>query len=42
MLDLNPLAVHVATLAAFASGATYYAVFGRQLADVSEAAAASG
>lgn len=40
MPDLNVLAVLVATVAAFVSGAVYYAVFGKQLAAVSEAAAA--
>ncbi|MGH2969265.1 MAG: DUF1761 domain-containing protein [Solirubrobacteraceae bacterium] len=40
MPDVNVLAVLVATIAAFVSGATYYAMFGRQLAEVSDAAAA--
>jgi hypothetical protein len=38
--DINVLAVLFATIAAFVSGATYYAVFGEQLAEVSDAAAA--
>jgi hypothetical protein len=42
MPDVDLLAVGVATIAAFVAGATYYTVFGRQLADVSEAAAAGG
>jgi Protein of unknown function (DUF1761) len=40
MPDLNILAVLVATLAVFVLGATYYAVFGARLAEVSDAAAA--
>ena len=40
MPDLNVLAVLVATIAAFVLGATYYVVFGKQLAEVSDAAAA--
>jgi Protein of unknown function (DUF1761) len=40
MPDVNLLAVLVATIAAFVSGATYYAVFGEKLAEVSGAAAA--
>ena len=40
MPDLNLPAVLVATIAAFLSGATYYAVLGGQLAQVSDAAAA--
>lgn len=40
MPDVNLLAVLVATIAAFVSGAAYYAVFGEQLAAVSDAAAA--
>jgi hypothetical protein len=40
MPDVDLLAVLVATIAAFVSGATYYAVFGNQLAEVSDPAAA--
>lgn len=40
MPDVNHLAVLGATIAAFVSGAVYYTVFGEQLAEVSEAAAA--
>lgn len=40
MPDVNVLAILVATIAAFVLGWTYYAVFGKQLAEVSEAAAA--
>ncbi|CAN5756273.1 hypothetical protein BH18ACT15_BH18ACT15_02840 [soil metagenome] len=39
MPDLNVLAVLVAAIAVFVLGATYYAVFGQQLAEVSDAAA---
>jgi hypothetical protein len=39
MPDVNLLAVLLATIAAFVSGATYYALFGEQLAEVSDAAA---
>lgn len=39
MPDVDLLAVLAATVAAFISGATYYAVFGEQLAKVSDAAA---
>ena len=38
MLDLDLLGILVATIAAFVSGGTYYAVFGDQLAKVSDAA----
>ena len=38
MPDLDLLAVLAATVAAFVSGGTYYAVFGAQLAEVSNAA----
>jgi hypothetical protein len=41
MPHINLPAVLVATIAAFLSGATYYAVFGKKLAEVSAAAAAS-
>jgi len=40
MPDVNLLAVLVAGIAAFVAAGTYYAVFGAQLAQVSEAAAA--
>jgi len=40
--DLDLLAVLVATVAAFVSGAAYYALLGEQLADVSAAAAEAG
>jgi Protein of unknown function (DUF1761) len=40
MPDVNVLAVLVATIALFVIGSTYYAVFGKQLAEVSQAAAA--
>jgi hypothetical protein len=40
MPDANLLAVVVAAVAAFVSGATYYAVFGEQVAEASDAAAA--
>jgi hypothetical protein len=40
MTDVDVLAVLVATIAAFVSGAAYYAVLGEQLAEVSHAAAA--
>lgn len=40
MPDVNLLAVLAATVAAFVSGATYYAVLGERLAEVSGAAAA--
>jgi Protein of unknown function (DUF1761) len=40
MPDVNLLAVLAATIAAFASGAAYYAMFGGQLAEVGAAAAA--
>jgi len=40
MIELNLLAVLVATLAAFVLGGAYYALLGDQLATVSEAAAA--
>jgi Protein of unknown function (DUF1761) len=39
MPDVNILAVFAATIAAFVLGATYYAVLGEPLADVSDAAA---
>ena len=39
MLDLHLLGVLAATIAAFVSGAAYYAVLGEQLARVSPAAA---
>ena len=42
MTDVNLLSVLAATIAAFVSGATYYAVLGGKLADVSEAAAQGG
>jgi uncharacterized protein DUF1761 len=42
MPDLNLLAVLAATVAAFVLGSTYYVVFGEQLAEVSEVAAAGG
>jgi hypothetical protein len=42
MPDVNVLAVVAAAIAAFALGGTYYAVFGAQLATVSEAAAEGG
>lgn len=42
MPEVNLLAILAATIAAFMSGATYYAVFGEQLAEVSDAAAAGG
>ena len=42
MPDLNLLAVLAASIAAFVLGATYYAVLGDQLAQVSDAAAAGG
>jgi uncharacterized protein DUF1761 len=42
MPDVDLPAVVVATIAAFVSGATYYTVLGRQLAEVSDAAAAGG
>jgi uncharacterized protein DUF1761 len=38
MPDLSPLAVLVATVAAFVAGGAYYAVFGQALAEVSGAA----
>jgi len=41
MPDVSLLPVLVATIAAFVSGATYYAVLGEQLAAASDAAAAS-
>jgi Protein of unknown function (DUF1761) len=40
MPDVDAIAVLVATLAAFVLGGAYYALFGEQLAEVSEAAAA--
>jgi hypothetical protein len=40
MPDVHLLAVLVATIAAFVSAATYYAMFGEQLAEVSDVAAA--
>jgi hypothetical protein len=40
MPDVNLLAVLAATVAAFVLSSTYYAAFGRQLAEVSAAAAA--
>lgn len=40
MPDVNLIAVLVASIAAFVSAATYYALLGEQLAEVSEAAAA--
>lgn len=42
MPEIEPLAVLVATVAAFLSGGAYYAVLGDQLARVSDAAAAAG
>lgn len=42
MADLNLPAVLTAAIAAFVMGATYYAVVGGQLAQVSDAAAAGG
>lgn len=42
MPEIDPVAVLVATGAAFVAGGAYYAVLGRQLAEVSEAAAAGG
>jgi hypothetical protein len=42
MPDLNVLAVLVGTVALFVIGAAYYATFGAQLAQVSDAAAAAG
>jgi hypothetical protein len=42
MPELDLAAVLVATIAAFVSGATYYAVLGGRLAEVSDAAAAGG
>jgi hypothetical protein len=42
MPEVNLLAVLVATLAAFASSATYYVALGERLAAVSDAAVASG
>jgi hypothetical protein len=39
MPDVNWLAVLVATIVVFVLGSTYYAVFGAQLAEVSDAAA---
>jgi Protein of unknown function (DUF1761) len=42
MPDVELLPVLVATIAAFVLSATYYAVFGEQLAQVSNAAAAGG
>lgn len=42
MPDVDVLAVLVATVAAFALGATYYGVLGERLVTVSEAAAAGG
>ncbi len=42
MPEVDVLAVLVATVAAFALGATYYGVLGDRLAAVSEAAAAGG
>jgi hypothetical protein len=42
MPDVSGLAIPVATVAAFALGGAYYAVFGDELAEVSEAAAAAG
>ena len=41
MPDIDPLAVLVATVAAFVSGGAYYAALGEQLATVSPAAAAA-
>jgi uncharacterized protein DUF1761 len=41
MPDVNLLAVLVATFVAFGFGATYYAVLGERLAEVSDAAAAA-
>ena len=40
MPEVNLLAVLIAAIAAFVSGAAYYAVFGERLAEVSNAAAA--
>jgi hypothetical protein len=40
MPDVNAVAVRVATIATFVLGGAYYSVFGEQLAQVSEAAAA--
>jgi hypothetical protein len=42
MPDVDLIAVLAASVAAFAGGGAYYAVFGEQLAEVSEAAAAAG
>ncbi len=42
MAEINLLAVLAATFAAFISGATYYALLGGKLAQVSEAAAQAG
>jgi Protein of unknown function (DUF1761) len=42
MLDVELLPVLVATIAAFVLSATYYAVLGEQLAQVSNAAASGG
>jgi uncharacterized protein DUF1761 len=42
MPDVNALAIVVAAVVAFVMGGTYYAVFGAQLATVSEAAAEGG
>jgi Protein of unknown function (DUF1761) len=42
MPDVDLIAVLAASVAAFAAGGAYYAVFGEQLAEVSEAAAAAG
>jgi len=41
MPDVALLPILTATIAAFILGATYYALLGRQLAEVSEAAAAA-
>jgi len=42
MPDIDLLAVLAATIAACVTGRIYYAVFGEQLAEVSEAAGAGG
>jgi hypothetical protein len=42
MPDVDFLAVLVATVVVFVFGSTYYAMFGEQLAEVSDAAAAGG
>jgi Protein of unknown function (DUF1761) len=42
MPEIDPLAVTVATAAAFLAGGAYYAVLGERLAQLGEAAAAAG